>query len=76
MSITTKARFTSVLAATTAAAALSVLSAGTADAARAPGPGGHDCQLVRFYLYYNPSINKPRGDQSTPDHRTWADGCV
>jgi hypothetical protein len=30
---------------------------------------------VRLYVTLNPSMNKPRGDQSTPDYRTWAVGC-
>jgi hypothetical protein len=34
-----------------------------------------ECDLVRLYVTLNPSMNKPRGDQSTPDHRTWAAGC-
>lgn len=34
-----------------------------------------DCDLVRFYVTVNPSMNKPRGDQATPDHRSWATGC-
>jgi|1185.fasta_scaffold1522585_1 hypothetical protein len=33
------------------------------------------CDLVRFYVAVNPSMNKPRGHEDAPDHWTWASGC-
>jgi hypothetical protein len=36
---------------------------------------GSGCQVVDFYIAYNPSMNKPRGHQDAPDHWSWASGC-
>jgi hypothetical protein len=33
------------------------------------------CDLVRFYVAVNPSMNKPRGHQDQPDQWSWASGC-
>jgi hypothetical protein len=36
---------------------------------------GNGCDVVRFYVAFNPSMNKPRGHQDAPDHWSWAAGC-
>lgn len=41
----------------------------------APGVEPTGCDLVRFLVVVNPSINKPRGHQDSADHWSWASGC-
>ncbi len=79
----TRPRLTTLLAALAAAAALSVGPTGSATAAAMdPGGGaatpvlsGSGCVLVQQLVVYNPSMNKPRAEQVTPDHRHWDAGC-
>lgn len=76
MSTTSLRRRVAVLAATGATAAgLAVLPAGPANALRSLDPPSGHCGVVRSYVAHNPSMNKPRGDQQTPDHRHWDAGC-
>lgn len=77
-------RLTRLLAAIAATAALAVVSTGHAAATTVEPQGGSappllsgsGCVLVRQLITYNPSINKPRGDQQSPDHRHWDQNCV
>ncbi len=41
-----------------------------------PDGASASCSVVLFYTVNNPSMNKPRGDQQTPDHRSWTFGCL
>jgi hypothetical protein len=70
----TRPRLTTLLAALAAAAALSVGPTGSATAAT-PVLSGSGCVLVQQLVVYNPSMNKPRAEQVTPDHRHWDAGC-
>ena len=48
-----------------------LLAAPQATASRASGDGGvTSCDIARWYVVNNPSINKPRGHQDEPDLRT------
>ena len=62
------------------AAAVRPVSARPPAAVAVPGGSvdallGTGCEVVRFYIAYNPSMNKPRGHQDAPDHWSWASGC-
>jgi hypothetical protein len=67
---------------TTSASAAATPAASARPPAAVPVPGGSTdallvtgCEVVRFYIAYNPSMNKPRGHQDAPDHWSWAFGC-
>ena len=67
---------------TTSASAAAAPAASAQPPAAVPVPGGstdalfvRGCAVVRFYIAYNPSMNKPRGHQDGPDHWSWASGC-
>jgi hypothetical protein len=58
-----------------AATRTSTLSSAAVPDGNAQAIMGTGCDVVDFYIVMNPSINKPRGHQDAPDHRSWAFGC-
>jgi hypothetical protein len=58
-----------------AASSTSTISSAAVPDGNAQAILGTGCDVVSFYIVMNPSINKPRGHQDAPDHRSWAFGC-
>lgn len=81
-SLVGSASLVAVYALSTASATAAATASNAEPPAALPVPGGSTeallgsgCEVVRFYLTYNPSMNKPRGHQDAPDHWSWAAGC-
>ena len=55
--------------------AVAVVSTLTVGAGAAQARPRTDCHAIAVALVKNPSLAKPRGDESEQDHRAWGRGC-